>query len=85
MGEENAYLGIDLIDLLDRELDVASVNGIPHLDTLLDLLRIKLRVEIGLLCKFGSGSRVSLIYQVIHDNKVDITKASQYTADMPVV
>lgn len=64
---------IELVDLLDGFLDLATVNGITNLDSLLYGLNILCCGNVGLESEFPSRRGVTLIDQVIHDHELDVT------------
>lgn len=72
----NAYLRVQLVDLLDRSLNVPRVDRIANLYSLLDRLKIDLGLDIGLDGKFLCRSRIAVGYEVVHDQIVDIASRS---------
>ena len=61
-GKEHvfSYLRIELVDLLDRTLDVTRMDCSPDLHSRLDRLGIRFRLDVGFDCKFLRSCRIAI-------------------------
>lgn len=66
------YLEIELIELLDSRLDVSSMNRVADADSLIDILGAHKRLNAGFYSEVLRCARITLIDQIIHDNRVNI-------------
>jgi hypothetical protein len=70
-GWSITYLRVQIVDLVDCNVDVASVNRAANLNSRLNRFLFKRELNIGFLCKLLGCPGVSLADQIIHDNEVD--------------
>ena len=68
-----SYLRIKLIDLLNCQPNITRVNSGPYLNTFLDRIKIRSKLDVGLNSKFLRSTRVSVGDEVVHDKVVYIT------------
>ena len=72
---EQSYLSINIVDELDGFLNLAGKNRISNLHSLMDAVDIErfALVEVRLLRKLFSSTRVAFRNQIVHDDQVDVT------------
>lgn len=68
-----SYLRIQFIDLFDRQLDITRVDGGPYLNPVLDRIKIRLELDVGLDRKFLCSTRVPIGDEVVHNQIVNVT------------
>lgn len=72
-GGRSTYLGVELVDSLNRLLHVPCVYGVSDIDSLLYALRVASKSDTSLDRKFLRSRRIPLVDQVVHDKEVDVT------------
>lgn len=70
------YLRIEIVDLIDSGINIASMNGPPDLYARLNGLLLKRKLNVRFLCKFLRSPRISFADKVIHDDEVDVPAES---------
>lgn len=69
------YLRIQLIDPLDRRLDIPRMYGSSNFNSLLNRFQIRPKLDVGLDREFIRGCRVAIGDEVVHYQVIDITEA----------
>lgn len=69
------YLGVQIIDLGDGSVNVASVDSLAYFYARLDGLLFKRHLDVRFLGEPLSSSGIALANQIVHDDKVDIPNA----------
>lgn len=71
----STHAGIELINLLDRGLNVTRYDGISYFDSVFDILVISRRMwDVRFGSKLFCCSRITFIDQIVHDNEIKITR-----------
>jgi hypothetical protein len=70
---ENSYLRVELVDLLDRSLNIPGVNGSANVYPFLNSIDICPLLDIGLYCKFLRSGWVAIGDEVVHDQVINVT------------
>ena len=73
-GEGESHLWVELVDSLDRTLDIARMDRRPDLYSCLNGVGIRLRLDIGLNGELVSRRGVPIRNEVVHHQVVDITE-----------
>lgn len=68
-----AYLRIQIIDLGDGCVNVASVNSLSYFYARLNGLLFKRKLDVRFFGELLCSSGITLADQVVHDDKVDVT------------
>lgn len=69
-----AYLRVEIIDLCDCSVNVASMDSLPYFYARLDGLLFKRELNVRFFGKLLSSSGIPFADQIVHDDKVDITE-----------
>lgn len=75
MERVDSYLRVQLVNLLNRRLDISRVDGSPNINPLLNSFEVRPKLDVGLDRKLICGSRVAIGNEVVHDQVIDITEA----------
>lgn len=62
-----SYLRVELVDLLDRRLNITRMNRSTNVNSFLDGLAICLGLYVGLYGEFLRSSRIAVGDEVVHD------------------
>ena len=68
-----AYLRIQIIDLGDSGVNVASMDSLSYFYARLDGLLFKRKLDVRFFGELLRSSGISLADQIVHDDKVDVT------------
>ena len=69
------YLRVQLVDLLNRSLDIARMDGRSNINSFLNRLYVGLQGDVGLGRELLRSGGVSIGDEVVHNQVVDITGA----------
>ena len=67
-----AYLGIQIIDISNGGINIASMNSPAYFYAGLDRLLFKRQLDVCFLGKLFRRSWVAFADQVVHDDKIDV-------------
>lgn len=67
-----AYIWVQVVDHLKSSFDVAAQDAVSDVNSLLDGVGVAMLANICFHLELGGGVGVSLVDQVVHDNRVDI-------------
>jgi hypothetical protein len=70
--ENIAYLRIEIVDLSDGSIDVASMDSLSYFYAGLDGLFFKRQLDVRFFGKLLSCSGEAFADQIVHDDKVDV-------------
>lgn len=62
-----SYLRVELVDLLDRRLNITRMDRSTNVNSFLDGIAICLRLNVGLYGEFLRSSRIAVGDEVVHD------------------
>jgi hypothetical protein len=71
-AEDVAYLRIEIVDLSNSSIDVASMDSLSYFYARLDGLLFKRQLDVRFFGKLLGCSRKAFADQVVHDDKVDV-------------
>lgn len=72
MKSEHAYLRVQIVDLNNSGIDVASMDSLSNFYARLYRLLFKGQLDVCFLGELFSSPRIALADQVVHDNEVDV-------------
>lgn len=83
-GADLAYLGVQIVDLSDSDINVAGMNGLSYFYARLDGLLFKRQHDVGFPGKLFSCSGIAFADQVVHDDEVDVPDGRKSAMDHDV-
>jgi hypothetical protein len=77
---EDTYLRVQIVDLSDRGINIASVDSPSYLYAWLNGLLFERQLHVRFLGELLSSSRVAFADQVVHDDEVDVPEDTMSAA-----